>query len=230
MTLLVPCILDLSQTRRPRAVRGRRWRRAAGAKTIDVSIVTPRGGGRRSAGGSGRRGGGDARGPPASESGRREPSSPSCRRRWCASCARRRNSDDRPASGRRSVRRAKSGGRPSGHEPARQLTFWQGLGLVGAVGWMVSCRRCVGALVGRWLDARFGIGIFWTLSLLVGGRDCWDVPAPGGTSNGSCEDEPARGTNDRRGLGLAYFGGLWLTVRWAVRGPRHAALARGQRN
>jgi ATP synthase protein I len=50
---------------------------------------------------------------------------------------------------------------------ARRLTFWQGLGLVGAVGWMVSLPAVLGALLGRWLDARFASGIFWTLSLLV---------------------------------------------------------------
>ena len=50
---------------------------------------------------------------------------------------------------------------------ARHLTFWQGLGLVGAVGWMVSLPTVLGALLGRWLDARFASGIFWTLSLLV---------------------------------------------------------------
>jgi ATP synthase protein I len=50
---------------------------------------------------------------------------------------------------------------------ARRLTFWQGLALVGAVGWMVSLPAVLGALAGRWLDAHFASGIFWTLSLLV---------------------------------------------------------------
>lgn len=50
---------------------------------------------------------------------------------------------------------------------ARHLTFWQGLSLVGAVGWMVSLPAVVGAMVGRWIDARYGTGVFWTLSLLA---------------------------------------------------------------
>lgn len=49
----------------------------------------------------------------------------------------------------------------------RQMSFWQGLGLVGAVGWMVVLPALIGAFVGRWLDQRFEKGIFWTLSLLV---------------------------------------------------------------
>lgn len=50
---------------------------------------------------------------------------------------------------------------------ARRLTFWQGFTLVGAVGWMVSVPAVVGAFLGRWMDAEFVSGIFWTLSLLV---------------------------------------------------------------
>ncbi|MGE5192319.1 MAG: AtpZ/AtpI family protein [Deltaproteobacteria bacterium] len=52
---------------------------------------------------------------------------------------------------------------------ARHLTFWQGLGLVGSVGWMVAVPTVGGALLGRWLDARFGTHVFWTLSLLFAG-------------------------------------------------------------
>jgi ATP synthase protein I len=51
----------------------------------------------------------------------------------------------------------------------RRMTFWHGLGVVGSVGWMVSLPAVLGALGGRWLDGRFGAGIFWTLSLLVVG-------------------------------------------------------------
>lgn len=49
----------------------------------------------------------------------------------------------------------------------RRLTFWQGLTLVGAVGWMVSVPAVLGALLGRWLDAESASGTFWTLSLLI---------------------------------------------------------------
>lgn len=52
-------------------------------------------------------------------------------------------------------------------QKGKHLTFWQGLGLVGAIGWMVSLPAVVGAFAGRWLDGRFASGIFWTLSLLV---------------------------------------------------------------
>lgn len=51
----------------------------------------------------------------------------------------------------------------------RRIGFWQGLGMVGSVGWMVSLPAILGALLGRWLDARFGLGTFWTLSLLTVG-------------------------------------------------------------
>jgi ATP synthase protein I len=49
----------------------------------------------------------------------------------------------------------------------RQMTFWSGLGLIGSVGWMVSLPPVLGALAGRWLDGRYGSGIFWTLTLLL---------------------------------------------------------------
>jgi ATP synthase protein I len=52
---------------------------------------------------------------------------------------------------------------------ARHMTFWQGMGLVGSVGWMVAVPTVGGALLGRWLDRHFGSGVFWTLSLLVAG-------------------------------------------------------------
>jgi len=49
----------------------------------------------------------------------------------------------------------------------RQLSFWQGLGMVGAVGWMIVLPTLAGALGGRWLDGRFGSGFVCTLSLLA---------------------------------------------------------------
>lgn len=50
---------------------------------------------------------------------------------------------------------------------ARHGGFWQGMALVGGVGWMVALPAVGGAMAGRWLDRRFATGIFWTLSLLV---------------------------------------------------------------
>jgi len=52
-------------------------------------------------------------------------------------------------------------------ESARHMSFWQGLALVGAVGWMVSLPAVLGALLGRWIDQVWGTGISWTLSLLA---------------------------------------------------------------
>jgi ATP synthase protein I len=54
-------------------------------------------------------------------------------------------------------------------ERARHITFWQGMGLVGSVGWMVAVPTVGGALLGRWLDRHFASGVFWTLSLLLAG-------------------------------------------------------------
>jgi ATP synthase protein I len=52
---------------------------------------------------------------------------------------------------------------------SQRLTFWQGLGLIGSVGWMVAVPTLIGAFLGRWIDARAGSGISWTLSLLLVG-------------------------------------------------------------
>ena len=64
----------------------------------------------------------------------------------------------------REVRRQAERARVSQH-----LTFWQGLGLIGSVGWMVVVPTLIGAFMGRWIDDREGKGVFWTLSLLVTG-------------------------------------------------------------
>jgi ATP synthase protein I len=54
-------------------------------------------------------------------------------------------------------------------ERARQgrRTFWQGLAVVGVVGWLVTLPAVGGAFLGRWLDRRADTGIRWTLALLV---------------------------------------------------------------
>ncbi len=70
--------------------------------------------------------------------------------------------DQRDEQFLREIRRQAERGRT-----ARHLNFWQGLGLVGAVGWMVSVPAVAGALLGRWLDWFTQGGIFWTLSLLL---------------------------------------------------------------
>lgn len=61
---------------------------------------------------------------------------------------------------------------------SRDLTFWQGMRLIGAVGWMVSLPPVLGAFIGRWIDGRQGTGIFWTmcfltLGLVLGCASAW---------------------------------------------------------
>jgi ATP synthase protein I len=51
----------------------------------------------------------------------------------------------------------------------QHMTFLQGLGLVGSVGWMVVVPALFGAFLGRWIDGRWRTGVFWTLSLLFVG-------------------------------------------------------------
>ncbi len=45
--------------------------------------------------------------------------------------------------------------------------FWRSLALVGSVGWPIVLLATGGALLGRYLDARFGSGIRFTLMLLT---------------------------------------------------------------
>jgi ATP synthase protein I len=47
--------------------------------------------------------------------------------------------------------------------------FWQNLGLIGSVGWMVVLPAVGGAILGHYIDARTGDGISWALTLLVVG-------------------------------------------------------------
>ena len=51
----------------------------------------------------------------------------------------------------------------------RRPDFWRGLGLIGAVGWMVTLPILLGAFAGRWIDEGAGTGIRWTLSLMAAG-------------------------------------------------------------
>lgn len=45
----------------------------------------------------------------------------------------------------------------------------QDLAIIGVIGWTVVLPTLLGIFVGRWLDRRFGTGIFWTLGLLLAG-------------------------------------------------------------
>lgn len=48
-------------------------------------------------------------------------------------------------------------------------SVWLGFGVAGVVGWSVAAPAILGALLGRWLDARHPDGHSWTLALLVAG-------------------------------------------------------------
>lgn len=48
-------------------------------------------------------------------------------------------------------------------------SFWRSLSVLGSVGWPIVMTTVGGALLGRWIDARWNAGIRFTLMLLVGG-------------------------------------------------------------
>ncbi len=39
--------------------------------------------------------------------------------------------------------------------------------MIGALGWTIVTPTLAGVFAGRWIDHRFAMGIFWTLSLMV---------------------------------------------------------------
>lgn len=41
------------------------------------------------------------------------------------------------------------------------------LAMIGALGWTIVTPILAGVFAGRWLDHRFTMGVFWTLSLMV---------------------------------------------------------------
>lgn len=47
--------------------------------------------------------------------------------------------------------------------------FWRSLALIGSVGWPIVLLATGGALLGRYLDERFGTGVRFTLALLTVG-------------------------------------------------------------
>ena len=53
------------------------------------------------------------------------------------------------------------------HTPMRSV--WLGFSVTGVIGWSVAAPAILGALLGRWLDARHPDGHSWTLALLVAG-------------------------------------------------------------
>ena len=47
-----------------------------------------------------------------------------------------------------------------------ERSFGQNLAWIGVLGWIVVTPILIGMFVGRWIDARWHTGIFWTASLL----------------------------------------------------------------
>jgi ATP synthase protein I len=50
-----------------------------------------------------------------------------------------------------------------------ERSIGQNLAMIGALGWTIVTPTLIGIFAGRWLDRHFGMGIFWTLALLVVG-------------------------------------------------------------
>ena len=49
----------------------------------------------------------------------------------------------------------------------KEKSFWQYVGLIGAVGWSVVVPMLIGVLLGRMMDGKFETTYEWTLGLLV---------------------------------------------------------------
>lgn len=50
-----------------------------------------------------------------------------------------------------------------------ERSLGQNLAIIGALGWTIVAPVLAGVFAGRWLDRHFGMGVFWTLSLLTAG-------------------------------------------------------------
>ncbi len=53
----------------------------------------------------------------------------------------------------------------------------QYVGQIGVLGWIIVAPTLIGLFIGRWLDHRFGTGIFWSAPLLGIGLivGCWSA-------------------------------------------------------
>jgi ATP synthase protein I len=51
------------------------------------------------------------------------------------------------------------------------------LSRIGVLGWVIVTPMLIGVFVGRWIDDKFGTGIFWTAPLLMLGAalGCWSA-------------------------------------------------------
>jgi ATP synthase protein I len=57
------------------------------------------------------------------------------------------------------------------------LSVVRRLGQIGVLGWIIVTPMLIGMFGGRWLDQRFGSGLFWTAPLLMMGAalGCWSA-------------------------------------------------------
>ena len=51
------------------------------------------------------------------------------------------------------------------------------VGQIGVLGWIIVTPTLIGLFIGRWLDHKFGSGIFWSAPLLLVGVviGCWSA-------------------------------------------------------
>jgi ATP synthase protein I len=51
------------------------------------------------------------------------------------------------------------------------------LSQIGVLGWIIVTPMLIGVFLGRWIDAKFATGIFWTAPLLLLGAalGCWSA-------------------------------------------------------
>jgi ATP synthase protein I len=51
------------------------------------------------------------------------------------------------------------------------------VGQIGVLGWIIVTPMLIGLFIGRWLDHKFGSGIFWSAPLLLVGVviGCWSA-------------------------------------------------------
>ena len=105
--------------------------------------------------------------------------------------------------GKQADRRREGRGKASG----------RGLAQVGTVGWMVALPAVGGAFLGRWIDTPVRNGHL--LDALASDRRSGDWLRGGvaGNEPGVARMNWAAAAGTGFGLGLAYFGGLWLSVR-----------------
>lgn len=93
--------------------------------------------------------------------------------------------DDRPADARRPDLKdaLERDLRRYGRREPGQRAFWQSLSVLGSVGWPIVLTTVGGALIGHWIDTRWGTGVRLTLTLMLtgavaGGAIAWHLIQP----------------------------------------------------